>query len=363
MMAGELDLDSYFLWSEPRPGSGDFSIQVLYLMFLIFVSIIIANLMLALTVNQTENLVKKALIIRLKESVYMITQYCMMWDYFKTFGFGNRKLLQYLYSKSLVENSNKINQFTTEQIMKKSWKVCILPHSLDQLKINSKGRKYLKTIAKWSQYSFDSTFDKGYNVYLYDGCCKNKLDITIPAWMVEKILAILVNRKMEADKINATEVESDILVLEENPSEHSKFCNNSKLFTPQNVRKELEKVAENLDMPENNILKPIVGERSRQQSFDQTEYFGMKKTIQEEVQRVQEKMQEKLDKLEHVIDFKFENVQYLLKKSIEETEERKLEKLDNIHKILLELIQERNAQKTATSLEQHYILHSDKINQ
>ena len=339
MMAGELDLDSYFLWSEPRPGSGDFSIQILYLMFLIFVSIIIANLMLALTVNQTENLVKKALIIRLKENVYMITEYCLMWDYFKNicmkFGLGNRKLFQYLHCKALTEDSNKINQLSREQIMKKSWRVCILPHSLDQLKINSKGRKYLKTIAKWSQYSFDSTFDKGYNVYLYDGSCKNKLDITIPAWMVEKILAILVNRKMETDKINATEVENDILIREENSSGHSKFCNNSKVFTPQNVRKELEKVAESLEMPENNI-KPIFGENSKQQKFDQNEYFVMKNTIQE--------IQTKLDKLENVIDCKFKDVEYFLKKFIEETEERKLEKLDNVHKIVLELIQEKNNQ-------------------
>ena len=113
-------------------------------------------------------------------------------------------------------------------------------------------------------------------------------------------------------KINATEVENDILISEENSSGHSKFCNNTKVFTPQNVRKELEKVAESLEMPENNI-KPIFGENSRQQKFDQNEYFVMKNTIQE--------IQAKLDKLEHVIDCKFENVEYLLKKSIKETEE------------------------------------------
>ena len=88
-------------------------------------------------------------------------------------------------------------------------------------------------------------------------------------------------------------------------------------------------------MPENNI-KPIFGENSRQQKFDQNEYFVMKNTIQE--------IQTKLDKLENVIDCKFKDVEYFLKKFIEETEERKLEKLDNVHKIVLELIQEKNYQ-------------------
>ena len=52
-MAGELELDNYFLWIEPFKGSGDFSLQALYILFLIFVTIIIANLMIAMTVNQT----------------------------------------------------------------------------------------------------------------------------------------------------------------------------------------------------------------------------------------------------------------------------------------------------------------------
>ena len=45
-----------------------------------------------------------------------------------------------------------------------------------------------------------------------------------------------------------------------------------------------------------------------------------------------------------MIDCKFKDVEYFLKKFIEETEERKLEKLDNVHKIVLELIQEKNNQ-------------------
>ena len=57
-----------------------------------------------------------------------------------------------------------------------------------------------------------------------------------------------------------------------------------------------------------------------------------------------QEIQTTLEKLENVIDCKFKDVKYFLKKSIEETEERKLEKLDYIHKIVLELIQEKNNQ-------------------
>ena len=223
-MAGELELDNYFLWTEPFKGSGDFSLQALYIMFLIFVTIIIANLMIAMTVNQTDDLVRKALVIRLKENVYMISVCYMVWNYLKTLvgTEKSRKLFQYLYTSSIsfVEkkyhpstNDIKGVHFVDAFLQKKSWKVCILPHSLDQLKINSKGRKYLKTFD-----TIASSFDKGYNVYIYDdnaGCSKDKLDITVPAWVVEKTLVMLANQKIEKDKINAQEVERDIMMMKE----------------------------------------------------------------------------------------------------------------------------------------------------
>ena len=153
----------------------------------------------------------------------MISVCYMVWNYLKTF-LGtekSRKLFQYLYTSSItfVEKkyhaSNEIKgvHFVDAFLKKKSQKVCILPHSLDQLKINSKGRKYLKTFD-----TIASSFDKGYNVYIYDdnaGCSKDKLDITIPAWVVEKTLVMLANQKIEKDKINAQEVERDIMMMKE----------------------------------------------------------------------------------------------------------------------------------------------------
>ena len=148
----------------------------------------------------------------------------MVWNYLKTF-LGtekSRKLFQYLYTSSISFVEKKYHPSTNEIkgvhfvdafLKKKSWKVCILPHSLDQLKINSKGRKYLKTFD-----TIASSFDKGYNVYIYDdnaGCSKDKLDITVPAWVVEKTLVMLANQKIEKDKINAQEVERDIMMMKE----------------------------------------------------------------------------------------------------------------------------------------------------
>ena len=71
-MGGEFELNPDFLWKQPVPGSGDISTQILFFMFVIFVTIIIANLLIGLTVNQTDKLVKEADIIRLQRVVYMI---------------------------------------------------------------------------------------------------------------------------------------------------------------------------------------------------------------------------------------------------------------------------------------------------
>ena len=44
------------------------------------------------------------------------------------------------------------------------------------------------------------------------------LDITVPAWVVEKTLVMLANQKIEKDKINAQEVERDIMMMKEGTS-------------------------------------------------------------------------------------------------------------------------------------------------
>ena len=63
--------------------------------------------------------------------------------------------------------------------MGRPWKVCVLPHSLEQLKINSNGRKYLNA-GKTAYNPSDSSFENDYTVYLYDdvsGYSKTKLNL------------------------------------------------------------------------------------------------------------------------------------------------------------------------------------------
>ena len=163
MMGGEFELNPDFLWKEPVPGSGDISTQILFFMFVIFVTIIIANLLIGLTVNQTDKLFKEADIIRLQRVVYMIefkdAFIEIFWYYFKPlftqFGLIREQLFQYMYLNSAkmknnsaaASNNNGRNKSTIQSFhlfLQKPWKVCVLPNSPEHMKINSNGRFNLR---------------------------------------------------------------------------------------------------------------------------------------------------------------------------------------------------------------------------
>ena len=48
------------------------------------------------------------------------------------------------------------------------WKICVLPHSQQQLKKNSKAGRQFLDIKENLQSTSSSSFDAGYNVYVYD---------------------------------------------------------------------------------------------------------------------------------------------------------------------------------------------------
>ena len=84
-----------------------------------------------------------------------------------------------------------------------------MPHSMDQIQINSKGSQFLD-----AQRNIDSnistSFDKSYFVYIYDdlnGCFKDKLSFTIPGWVISQALLVLKNEKLRNDSQNAQEME------------------------------------------------------------------------------------------------------------------------------------------------------------
>ena len=73
MMTGEFDLDDYFHWDETKDDFGHMSAQLIFVLFIVFVSIVIGNLLIALTVSKTEELFKKAGTIRLEKTVIQVT--------------------------------------------------------------------------------------------------------------------------------------------------------------------------------------------------------------------------------------------------------------------------------------------------
>ena len=70
MMSGEFDFESNFLPEEVTRAEGsNGTTQVVFLIFLFVVSIVISNLLIAMTVSKTEELFKMAGVIRLEKTV------------------------------------------------------------------------------------------------------------------------------------------------------------------------------------------------------------------------------------------------------------------------------------------------------
>ena len=72
MMTGEMEFETNFTFEAVRSEKSFLSTQILFVMFLFFVSIIIANLLIGLTVNKTEVLFKEAGVVRLEKTVLQI---------------------------------------------------------------------------------------------------------------------------------------------------------------------------------------------------------------------------------------------------------------------------------------------------
>ena len=74
MLTGEFEFGDNFQWEKTKEDFGGVSSQILFVAFLIFVSIVIANLLIGLTINQTEQLSKVAGIFRLEAMVQLISK-------------------------------------------------------------------------------------------------------------------------------------------------------------------------------------------------------------------------------------------------------------------------------------------------
>ena len=70
MMGGEFEFETHFLPVDGPDGkSSNSTTQIVFILFLFVVSIVISNLLIAMTVSKTEELFKKAGVIRLEKTV------------------------------------------------------------------------------------------------------------------------------------------------------------------------------------------------------------------------------------------------------------------------------------------------------
>ena len=185
MMVGEFDLGDNFLWTQSLQDNGQGSTQVAFVLFLLIGNIVIANLLVGLTVSKTEELFKIAGIYRLGKTVHQISSASQLFGRNSAF-FKRRKTTQ-LFTFLKAKGGN--------------WKICVMPHSLEQMKIDSKARQFLK-----GADSSSTSFENAFKTYLYDDLQGRgkELAFNIPAWVIAHTLTMLKNQKeIENEKIDS----------------------------------------------------------------------------------------------------------------------------------------------------------------
>ena len=172
MMVGEFDYESNFIWDAvdtTREGNG--TAQVLFITFYFMISIILSNLIIGLTVNQTEMLFKQAGVIRLGKTVKQIV--------------GIEDILfrsKSTYMPATIRNN--LLKHTQLGLFCESRAVCV------PMKTKKKNAASLFSHSPLSS----QPFHKEYHIYLYDmstGTRGASLDITAPPWVIEKTIALL----------------------------------------------------------------------------------------------------------------------------------------------------------------------------
>ena len=72
MMTGEYNLEEYFIWQSVKLDKGFVTTQIIFVLFVFFISIVLVNLLVGLTVSKTEELFKEAGIYRLEKTVLQV---------------------------------------------------------------------------------------------------------------------------------------------------------------------------------------------------------------------------------------------------------------------------------------------------
>jgi transient receptor potential cation channel subfamily A protein 1 len=72
MMTGEFSMEEYFIWQSVKDDKGFVTTQIIFVLFVFFISIVLVNLLVGLTVSKTEELFKEAGIYRLEKTVLQV---------------------------------------------------------------------------------------------------------------------------------------------------------------------------------------------------------------------------------------------------------------------------------------------------
>ena len=116
---------------------GAVSAQVAFFLFVLIGNIVIANLLIGLTVSKTEELFKRAGVIRLEKTVNQIIGLDRVFEKnWLKFIFVSRRMKLFSYLNSLLMKTIK-----SGEKLPSPWKICVMPNSTKQA--NSKGRRVL----------------------------------------------------------------------------------------------------------------------------------------------------------------------------------------------------------------------------
>ncbi len=235
MMIGEFDLSSYFTVEQARLDEGQFSTQLLFIFFIIFVSIVISNLLVGLTVSKTEELFKEAGVIRLEKTVLQVNQVEKVFlnpkasviSWLPNWCCGLKELFKHLIRSSRMfasfevllpsnkgknfNDSGSTKQDSSEDSRRASpWKLSVRPFGREQNRNKPPTGRIFDIRASLDTSA--SSFEKDYKVNVYDDVILDmgpRLSCKLPPWVVDKTLKLLVDRKTQDDRLRMAVIKDD----------------------------------------------------------------------------------------------------------------------------------------------------------
>ena len=218
------------------------------------------NLLIALTVNKTEELAKVANIIRLEKTVKHI-------DHLET-------LFKLLTHKQIFV---QLKQALGEESEASPWKICVKPFSREeQTKKNALVISHHTNVIK----------DRNYSVYVYDdrlGTCTVKLPFKMPYGVVKETLDYLKDKKLHALKKNQQILEREI----------NTYLDTDKMeIFKRNSPISMQKVVDNLS---SSRLEPVLEETKGPLDCIEQKITNMESSLNYTLEDKLDKLNEKMD--------------------------------------------------------------------